>query len=270
MNHRMLLFPGFVERAAGIYRQAVARRQPGHIDDLQEWRSLPRLRPCHARPPPPPRCPLPPSRPTPRACRCTAPSSARCCGHRGRQVAARQALPSETDAGGRWACRWARCGGGRRTGGRAHPGAPPGPRHLRRHAHQRPLPVPVLPRRARRRAARGARGRAAGFERTAATRRPRRWPARPASRRCRSRTGCACRAGRWCTTGWCCRRRCSRADREALARTPSTIYHLYQTEFGITVVRAHERPARWPPTATPRACWAWRRGSRCCRCGAPR
>jgi GntR family transcriptional regulator len=25
---------------------------------------------------------------------------------------------------------------------------------------------------------------------------------RPASRRCRSRTACACRAGRWCTTGW--------------------------------------------------------------------
>jgi GntR family transcriptional regulator len=182
-------------------------------------------------------------------------------------VAAARPGPAQRDrAGGRLR----RVGGhaaarGRRAGGRAHPGAPPGPRHLRRHAHQRPLPVPVLPRRAQPTAcARRPYGRAAGFERTRTdddaaaalglrsgrTGAAGREPAAPAGPAGGARPAGA--AGR-AVQG---------ADREALRERPSTIYQLYQTEFGITVVRAHERPARWVPTATPRACWAWRRARR--------
>jgi GntR family transcriptional regulator len=104
--------------------------------------------------------------PGPTARRCTA-QAKRALLRRSRRalVAPGSALPSETTLARRWACRSARCGGGRRTGGRAHPDAPPGPRHLRRHAHHRPLPVPVLPRRAQRRAARGTPVELLAFER---------------------------------------------------------------------------------------------------------
>jgi hypothetical protein len=230
----------------------------------------------------PPRCgmiPHEPRLPSPHrarrrpACRCTAPSSARCC------------RPSRPAAGPRRA----RC--------RARPrsaqafGVSVG---TLRHAVDELVAEHILVRRQ----GRGtfvATHSADRFlfqffhvERSTACARCRRWSCCPSSAqrlddeaaaalRCaageppsRSRTGCCCRAARWCTTADAAGALFKGLTEKRLRERPGTIYQLYQSEFGITVVRAEERARAVAPTAPPRACWAWRRARRCCRCGAPR
>ena len=57
---------------------------------------------------------------------------------------------------------------------------------------------------------------------------------------CASSIACRWRAGPWCTTGWWPAQTFRGLNEKRFLERPSTIYNLYQTDRGITVLRARE------------------------------